>query len=105
MKRIAILGSTGSIGASALEVIRHFPGRFKVTGLSTNSNIDVLYKQIKEFHPEFVCVRNIIAANKLKKNLSTLKTELFVGFYCFNRDVGSWWFFRALSKGNRLHRR
>ena len=78
MKRIAILGSTGSIGISALQVIRHFPGKFKVVGLSTNSNIDILYGQIKEFHPFFVCVGDIAAAKRLKHRLKT-KTKLLVG--------------------------
>lgn len=66
MKNIAILGSTGSIGQAALEVIRHLPDKFRVVGLSTNSNIDILHKQIKEFHPLFVCVRDKIAARKLR---------------------------------------
>lgn len=78
MKRIAILGSTGSIGQNALEVIRNFPDRFSVVGLSTNSNIDVLYGQIKEFHPRFVCVNNPIAAKALKAKLASGQ-KLFIG--------------------------
>lgn len=77
MKHIAILGSTGSIGISALEVIRHFPGKFQVVGLSTNSNIDILYEQIKEFRPLFVCVRDIAAAKRLKHRLKS-NTKLLV---------------------------
>jgi 1-deoxy-D-xylulose-5-phosphate reductoisomerase len=69
MKHIAVLGSTGSIGQSALAVIRHFPDRFRVTGLSTNSNIDALYEQVKEFRPLFVCVRDTAASKKLKEKL------------------------------------
>lgn len=78
MKNIAILGSTGSIGKNSLEVIRKFPDKFCVLGLSTNSNIDILYKQIKEFHPSFVCVKDIAAAMKLKAKLK-FNTKLFVG--------------------------
>ncbi len=48
MIRLAILGSTGSIGQSTLEVVRHFPDKFRVLGLGANSNIDILYEQIKE---------------------------------------------------------
>lgn len=56
MKRIAILGSTGSIGVNALDVVRNNPASFKITGLSANSNIDVLSSQVKEFKPDFVCI-------------------------------------------------
>jgi 1-deoxy-D-xylulose-5-phosphate reductoisomerase len=79
MKRIAILGSTGSIGRSALEVIKNFPREFRVIGLSANSNIDILYQQIKAFHPTFVCVKNIVAASVLKSRLKSKETKLFTG--------------------------
>ena len=78
MKRITILGSTGSIGKSTLGVIRNFPDKFKIVGLSTNSNIDLLQQQIKEFHPDFVCVNDGFAALKLKSKLKS-KPKLFVG--------------------------
>ncbi|MFA5145426.1 MAG: 1-deoxy-D-xylulose-5-phosphate reductoisomerase [Candidatus Omnitrophota bacterium] len=78
MKRIAILGSTGSIGVNALKVIRHFPDRFQVTGLSTNSSIDILYEQIKEFRPLFVCVGDAKAGRELKGRLKP-STRLLVG--------------------------
>lgn len=70
MKNIAILGSTGSIGLSALEVIRNFPDRFRVVGLSTNADISTLEKQIKEFRPIFVCVKDACAAKRLEKGLA-----------------------------------
>ena len=76
MKRVAILGSTGSIGKSALEVIRHLPGEFKVVALSTNSHTDILCQQIKDFRPAFACVRNRDAARALK---CIPQTRLFVG--------------------------
>jgi 1-deoxy-D-xylulose-5-phosphate reductoisomerase len=56
MEKIAVLGSTGSIGTSGLDVISRFPGRFKVSCLSANSNIELLLKQVKEFKPGSVCV-------------------------------------------------
>lgn len=49
VKKILILGSTGSIGTQTLEVVRRFPKDFKVVGLSTNSNIELVKKQAKEF--------------------------------------------------------
>jgi len=56
MERIAVLGSTGSIGASALDVISRFPERFRVAALSANTNISLLRKQAKVFKPEAVCI-------------------------------------------------
>lgn len=50
-KRIAILGSTGSIGTQALDVIRQNPDKFEVVALSCGSNTDLLEKQVEEFHP------------------------------------------------------
>ena len=79
MKRIAILGSTGSIGRSTLEVVRRFRDEFSVVGLSANSNIELLSEQIKEFHPEFVCVRDQRAARELKASLNFNHTRLFSG--------------------------
>lgn len=79
MKRIAILGSTGSIGRSTLKVIRQFSKDFYAIGLATNSNIDILYQQIKEFHPEFICVRDRRAALDLKSKLKFKCIRLFIG--------------------------
>jgi 1-deoxy-D-xylulose-5-phosphate reductoisomerase len=66
MKKIAVLGSTGSIGESTLSVVRQLKGQFKVVALSVNSDINGLKKQIEEFSPRIVCVRDKTAANKLK---------------------------------------
>lgn len=56
MKRIAILGSTGSIGVNALDVVKRYPQNFKVVALTAYSNISLLCKQIVEYHPSYVCV-------------------------------------------------
>jgi len=69
MKHIAIFGSTGSIGKNALSVIRRFPDKFRVVGLSVNSDIRGLYSQVQEFHPSFVCIRDEESALKFKKSL------------------------------------
>lgn len=53
MKRVAILGSTGSIGTQTLDVVRENPDRFKVTALTCGSNTELLARQIEEFKPEF----------------------------------------------------
>ncbi|MCK4739426.1 MAG: 1-deoxy-D-xylulose-5-phosphate reductoisomerase [Deltaproteobacteria bacterium] len=67
MKGISILGSTGSIGVSTLEVIRQNPERFKVKSLSAGSNIKVLKEQIQEFRPKFVSVLKQAHLKELKK--------------------------------------
>jgi len=54
VKRLAILGSTGSIGRQTLEVVRALPEHFRVLGLGAGKNIDLLAEQVKEFRPEFV---------------------------------------------------
>lgn len=55
VKKIAILGSTGSIGRQALDVIRAFPDELKVVALTGSKNLGLLEKQIKEFQPKMFC--------------------------------------------------
>ena len=55
-KKIAILGSTGSIGTQALDVIRHNRDRFEVVALSCGRNEKLLMEQVKEFKPQAFCV-------------------------------------------------
>ncbi len=63
MKRIVVLGSTGSIGQQTLDVVRAHPGRFRIVGLAAGRNIDLLAKQIEEFNPKFVsCPSNDLPA-------------------------------------------
>jgi 1-deoxy-D-xylulose-5-phosphate reductoisomerase len=71
MKNIAILGSTGSIGKSALDVVRHHPKQFKVVALSTNSNISLLQGQVEEFRPKIVCVNDARAAEIIRAKFRT----------------------------------
>lgn len=56
MKRITILGATGSIGRNCLQVIQAHPNEFKVMGLSTHHRVDLLYEQCLKFKPEMVCI-------------------------------------------------
>lgn len=79
MKHIAVLGSTGSIGRNTLGVIRDFSDKLNVTALSTNSNIDILSRQIKLFHPTLICIRDKNAALDLKSRLNLKNIKLFVG--------------------------
>jgi 1-deoxy-D-xylulose-5-phosphate reductoisomerase len=56
MKKILVLGSTGSIGRQTLDVIRNHPGKFKVIGLACNASMDLLKEQIREFKPKYVSI-------------------------------------------------
>lgn len=76
MKKLAVLGSSGSIGQSTLAVVRSKPTQFKVVALSVNSDIAKLSQQIKEFRPRLVCVRDKDAAWKLKTGIGPLTKVL-----------------------------
>ncbi len=67
MKNICILGSTGSIGRSSLEVIANFPDEFRVAYLTSNTNIDLLQQQIRRFRPSGVAVLDGTSASALKQ--------------------------------------
>ena len=78
-KKIAILGSTGSVGKQALDVIRNHPKQFKVVALSCGKNWQELKKQIKEFKPEAVCVFDLKSAQELKQAVKNKKLKIFSG--------------------------
>lgn len=67
MKRLAILGSTGSIGTQTLQVIDAFPGRFEVVILAGHSNWQLLLQQAKHYHPACVVLTNPAAYEKFKQ--------------------------------------
>ncbi len=70
MKKIAILGSTGSIGTQALDVVRNLPGEFKISVLAANSNVELFAKQVEEFQPELAVLADETAYKVFKeKNL------------------------------------
>ncbi|MCS7215695.1 MAG: 1-deoxy-D-xylulose-5-phosphate reductoisomerase, partial [Thermodesulfovibrio sp.] len=73
MKKVVILGSTGSIGKSALEVIRRFPDKFKVSGLAAKSSVNTLEEQIREFNPSYVAVFDTKACDELRKKFKNLE--------------------------------
>jgi 1-deoxy-D-xylulose-5-phosphate reductoisomerase len=70
MKKITILGSTGSIGLSALDVIKKNPGRFQVVALAAGQNVNLLKKQIEIFKPKLVYVSTKENALKLRQDLT-----------------------------------
>lgn len=78
-KRIAILGSTGSIGTQALDVIRENPDHFEVEVLTAYNNIELLSKQAKEFKPNTVVIANESKYDELAQILGDLPIKIYAG--------------------------
>ena len=78
MKKIAILGSTGSIGTQTLEIVRT-NGDLEVTALAAGNNIDLLEKQIREFKPKLAAVWKEERANELKDKINDLDVKVVSG--------------------------
>ena len=76
MKRIAILGSTGSIGRSALDIVSAHRDRFRVTVLTAGSNVALLDKQVESFAPDVVAVADKKAAQELKRRIGKKRASL-----------------------------
>lgn len=72
MKTISILGSTGSIGRQALEVIENRKDSFRVLALAAGNNIDLIRKQILQFNPEIISVKNPVHSELLKEEFKNL---------------------------------
>ena len=74
MRSLAILGSTGSIGTQALDVVRRNPDRFKVVGLSAGgTNQELLAGQIREFLPPVVAIADESAADDVREQLGPVR--------------------------------
>lgn len=78
MKKIAILGSTGSIGTQTLDVVRE-NGDIEVVSLAAGSNTELLEKQVREFHPKVVCVYQKERAADLKERLKDKTVKIVTG--------------------------
>jgi 1-deoxy-D-xylulose-5-phosphate reductoisomerase len=85
MKKIVLLGSTGSIGANTLQLAADFPDRFEVVGLTAGSNNDKLLAQIRRFRPRVAALADAAAAERLRRqcrsrrDLKDLKIEILSG--------------------------
>jgi 1-deoxy-D-xylulose-5-phosphate reductoisomerase len=73
IKKITLLGSTGSIGTQALEIVREHPSDFKICAMAAGSNVDLCAEQIKEFLPQVVSVSTKDIAEKLKNKIGSFK--------------------------------
>lgn len=78
-KRIAIFGSTGSIGTQALEVIAAHPDKFSVEVLTCNGNDDLIVEQALKYKPNIVVVGDVKKYNKIKEALSSADIKVFAG--------------------------
>jgi len=78
-ERIAILGSTGSIGSQALDVIRRFPDRFSVEVLVAGNNFEILARQALQFHPDAVVIGNADHYQPLKDMLKDTSIKVYAG--------------------------
>lgn len=79
IKRIAILGSTGSIGTQTLDVVREHPDRYEVYAISANRSVDLLIRQAREFKPEVVCIADESCYETLHEALSDLPIKVWCG--------------------------
>lgn len=78
-KKIAILGSTGSIGTQTLEVVATYPERYEVYALCAHQSIDKLIQQARTFHPEVVCIADETLYPALCEALSDLEIKVWAG--------------------------
>ncbi|MEI6049665.1 MAG: 1-deoxy-D-xylulose-5-phosphate reductoisomerase [Bacteroidota bacterium] len=88
-ERIALLGSTGSIGSQSLDIISRFPGEFIVEVLIAGNNIDLLTEQARQFQPDSVVIMNVDHYQKLKENLSNTDIKVFAGKEAIEQVVTS----------------
>ncbi len=78
-KKIAILGSTGSIGKQTLEVIQQFPDEFSVVALAAGSQLELLVEQVKQFKPKYVAIGDVNLVDTLRTSLAGLDVAVLGG--------------------------
>jgi 1-deoxy-D-xylulose-5-phosphate reductoisomerase len=79
MKSIAILGSTGSVGVTTLDVVERFPDRFQVVAMAAGRNVALMAQQVRRFRPELVSVATPELACELKNRLGNQDVEILHG--------------------------
>ncbi len=73
MKRLSILGSTGTIGRATLDIVRRYPHRFRVIGLAAGTNVELMTQQIEEFRPDVVALSDENSAERLNDKFRELE--------------------------------
>ena len=79
MKKISLLGSTGSIGTNVLDVIERNPEKFQILGMSAGNNVDLFAKQIRKFKPRVVALFDTKKIPTLKERIADLDIEILSG--------------------------
>ena len=79
MRKIVLLGSTGSIGTQTLDVVRNNPNELEVVGLAANRSVPEVEKQVREFKPKFVCMFDEKAAGELQDKISDTGIKVMAG--------------------------
>jgi 1-deoxy-D-xylulose-5-phosphate reductoisomerase len=79
MKKLSILGSTGSIGVNTLEIVARHPDKFRVVALAAGKNLRKIEEQVLRFRPEMISVGDQEAARQLRENLHPLSTPILWG--------------------------
>lgn len=92
MKKVCILGSTGSIGTQTLDIVRTYSEDLQVVSMSAAKNVDLMEQQIREFTPKAVCMFDEAAAKELKEKVSDTQTKVLAGMdglieLCIDEDV------------------
>ncbi len=88
-ERIALLGSTGSIGSQALDIISRYPDRFIVESLVAGNNVELLTQQAIKFHPDSVVIGNGDHYLKLRENLKNTDIKVYAGMEAAEQVVAS----------------
>ena len=84
-KKIAILGSTGSIGVNTLNIIKRDFKKFNVNLLTTNKNINKIFKQSKEFKVKNIIISDLNSYKKAKIKFKKSKINIYNNFNCMNK--------------------
>lgn len=79
MKKICILGSTGSIGTQTLDIVRAYSEDLQVVSMSAAKNVELMEKQVREFGPKAVCMYDEAAAAELRTKISDTSTKVLAG--------------------------
>ena len=78
-KQLTILGSTGSIGTQALDIVRQHPDKFEVYALTAHTNVEKLASQAREFHPDAVVIADETKYGELKERLAGFPVKIYAG--------------------------
>ncbi|MBE1616064.1 1-deoxy-D-xylulose-5-phosphate reductoisomerase, partial [Flavobacterium sp. SaA2.13] len=79
-KKIAILGSTGSIGTTSLNIFKKNKNKFDIILLAANRNYSLICKQIKVFKPKYYIIRDELVFKKVKKKFKNKKIKIYNNF-------------------------